>query len=354
MGRRTFYINWLIILTSVLLLALGLVTLLSIDRSYFSQQLIFGVIGIGLMIFFARINFSIYPYLDRVILIFSIIFLCLSYLGPNVRGATRWLMIGPLSIQPSEFVKPFFLLGIASLMVRFPPTKLIRIVAHTVLFVVTFTIVLRQPDLGSALVYASMWITVIVLAGLPLKYIVGSLLSVLGLLPILYQFLHEYQKLRIVTFLDPLHDPQGSGYNAIQSMISVGSGQLFGRGFGRGTQSLLQFLPERHTDFIFASFSEEFGFIGGFILLIIFFVLLLQLLMEASKKFNYSVEFLYLVGFFAQMLTHIVINVGMNMGIVPITGITLPFVSYGGSSLLTTCIALGIAIAAIQPQRQFE
>jgi rod shape determining protein RodA len=239
-------------------------------------------------------------------------------------------------------------------MVRYPPVKIKNILLHTGLFAVVFLIIVRQPDLGSALVYLSMWLGLLVLAGIPLKYIIGAI-SLGGIsLPIIYELLHDYQKKRISTFLNPLLDPKGAGYNAIQAMISVGSGQLFGRGFGRGTQSLLRFLPERHTDFIFASFSEEFGLIGSLVLLLIFFFMFLRLLKQASRKVNEPLAYLYISGLFIMLFTHVVINVGMNIGIVPITGITLPFVSAGGSSLITVFIGLGIYVSAIQRQRPYE
>lgn len=353
MGNRTVYLNWLIIIPTIILISLGLATLLSIDQSAFWQQLFFVVFGIGLFWITSRLNFSVFQYLDKFLLGFCIIFLLVSYLGPNIRGATRWISIGTFNLQPSEFVKPIFLLAISSLLVRYPPTKLKHVLMHSGIFLTIFIIILRQPDLGSALVYVSMWCVLIILAGLPLRYIMVALALFLLALPVSYGVLHDYQKLRIVTFLNPGSDPRGAGYNAIQSMISVGSGKLVGRGFGRGTQSLLEFLPERHTDFIFASFAEEFGFIGGALLLFVFFILLIQLLKQAKVKDPASIEFLFTVGFFTMLLTHIIINVGMNMGIVPITGITLPFVSYGGSSLLATLMGLGLVMAASQEQKQY-
>lgn len=353
MGNRTFYLNWLIIIPTIVLICLGLATLLSLDQSVFWQQLFFVFVGIGLFLVCSRLNFSVFQYVDKFLIAFCVIFLLASYFGPTIRGATRWISIGFFNLQPSEFVKPLFLLGISSLLIRYPPIKLKNIVLHFGIFLTIFSIVLKQPDLGSALVYVAMWCVLIVLAGLPLRYIMLALSVFIISLPISYNILHDYQKLRIVTFLNPGSDPQGAGYNAIQSMISVGSGKLVGRGFGRGTQSLLEFLPERHTDFIFASFAEEFGFFGGTILLFIFFILLIQLLKQAKAKEIYSMEFLFITGYFTQLITHVVINVGMNMGIVPITGITLPFVSYGGSSLLASLIGLGLVMAASHPQKQY-
>ncbi len=308
----------------------------------------------GALLFFSKVDFSLYQYIDRFLYIGGILFLLVSYLGPNVRGATRWLVIGEFQLQPSELFKPFFLVSIASLMLRYPPTKWRNIIAHAVLFIIPFLIVLKQPDLGSALVYASTWIAIILMAGIPLRYIAGAVVSAIILIPTSYELLWEYQKLRILTFINPLLDPRGAGYNAIQSMIAVGSGKLFGRGFGRGTQSLLQFLPERHTDFIFATFTEEFGFLGALILLAAFFFLLLQIIKLGSSRDSQTLAFLYISGFFMLLLTHVVINIGMNIGVLPITGITLPFVSAGGSSLISLFIGLGICMSASQKQRDYD
>ena len=222
---------------------------------------------------------------------------------------------------------------------------------HLGLFLIPFLLIFKQPDLGNAIVYLSTWVALIMAAGLPLIVFALAVVGGTVIMPLGYRLLHEYQRLRIQTFINPLLDPRGAGYNAIQAMIAVGSGQLFGRGFGRGTQTLLKFLPEFHTDFIFASFTEEFGFMGGFVLLLLFFVLLWQLLQVAQKQPPTSMSFLYLVGFFTLIFTHVIINIGMNMGVVPITGITLPFVSSGGSSLLSLWVGLGIVFASFQKNR---
>lgn len=351
MGRRVFTLDWVVFATIVVLTTLGLVTQLSISSLYFYQQLIYGVLGVGLFFIFSRIDFGIYAYLTKFILMGSILFLLLSYLGPNVRGATRWLELGVVRIQPSEFVKPFFILGLSSLIISFPLTKLRHILMHSGVFLIFFFLVFRQPDLGNGIIYMAMWLGLMIVGGVPIRYLLGGILSVILLGPTIYNLLHEYQRLRIITLLSPEIDPQGAGYNALQSMISVGSGQLLGRGFGRGTQSLLQFLPERHTDFIFATFAEEFGFLGAGILLLLIFILLYRMLKQAEKLNSEDVAHLFIVGLFIQISVHVIINVGMNLGILPVTGITLPFVSYGGSSLLATYMSFGIYMSALRYAR---
>lgn len=354
MGKRTFYFDGIVFVALILLVSFGLITILSIDTNLFYQQLVFAGVGFALFILFTRIDFSLYYYIDKIFYVGIILFLLISYIGPNIRGATRWIQIGNISLQPSELIKPFFLLCMSSFLVRYPPVKFKNLIIHLFLFGVVFLTVLRQPDLGNAIIYLSMWIGIVIIAGIPLRYITGASLILTIFLPLIYGLLHDYQKLRLLIFINPLLDPRGAGYNAIQSMISVGSGKLFGRGFGRGTQSLLQFLPERHTDFIFASFTEEFGFVGGAILLGVFFILLFRILYQANKKSANQLSFLFLTGTFIQLFTHIIVNVGMNIGIIPITGITLPLLSSGGSSLIGTLVGLGIYMSAIQDSRYSE
>lgn len=345
MGRGNFNFDWLIFVPALLLLCLGLVTLLSLDRAFFSQQVIYAFVGLGLFIVFSRIDFTIYRYVDRWIYAGCIIFLLLTFLGPNVRGSTRWLQIGGAQVQPSELVKPFLLLSWASFFIKNHPTKLRSVGIHLGLFLLPLILVFRQPDLGNAIVYAMVWLTVIIMAGVPLRYLFSGGVLAGVMLPLGYRVLHNYQRLRLLTFLDPFLDPKGAGYNAIQSMIAVGSGMFFGRGFGRGTQTILKFLPEHHTDFIFAALGEEFGFVGAGAVLGLFFILLWRILTHLQQAMANQLAYLYLAGFFMQIFVHVVINIGMNVGVLPITGITLPFVSYGGSSLLSLWMGLGIAVA---------
>lgn len=350
MGRYAGNFEWLIFGPALLLVSLGLITLLSINPDFFYQQLLFSVVGLGLFWIFARIDFELYHYLDKFIYGGCVLFLLMTYLGPSVRGSTRWIEINFLRIQPSELVKPFLILAFSSFLIRYPPTKLRNVLYHLGFFLVPFILVFIQPDLGNALVYLSFWFTLMLLSGIEMVYIAGGAFLAMVVVPLGYQMLRDYQKLRLATFLNPFLDPRGAGYNAVQSMIAVGSGMLWGRGFGRGTQSLLKFLPEHHTDFIFAALVEIFGFAGGIVVLAIFLLLFWRLLKLAREHQLDSLIFLYIVGLFTQLFTQVVINIGMNLGIVPITGITLPFISYGGSSLLTTWIALGILVSALKKQ----
>lgn len=270
------------------------------------------------------------------------VFLLLSYFGPSVRGATRWIMLGSAQLQPSELSKPLFLLAFSYFLAKYSPRKLQYIPMHVILICIPFILVFRQPDLGSGIVYGTFWLSMMLAAGLPVAIIVIGLIGGSFAFPALWMSLLPYQRQRISTFINPALDPGGAGYNALQAMIAVGSGQLFGRGLGRGTQSHLRFLPEHHTDFIFATLIEEFGLLGGILLLSFYGLLLTRIIMPLMGTVKHTGVFIYSIGLFSMLLSQIFINVAMNMGLVPITGITLPFVSYGGSSILSLSIAFGL------------
>ncbi len=276
----------------------------------------------------------------------------LTFLGPNVRGSTRWLEIMGFRLQPSEIVKPFLILCWTSFLIKYPPDKLRNVFKNIGLFLLPWILVFRQPDLGNAIVYFGIWLTAIILSGLPWKYIIGGGLIGIISLPLSYNLLQHYQQLRLLIFFNPGLDPKGAGYNAIQAMIAVGSGSWFGRGFGRGTQSLLKFLPEFHTDFIFASFSEEFGFIGALLLIVLYFVLLWQILKVASNLIANQRAFIFTVSIFTLIFIQMVVNIGMNLGLMPITGITLPLMSLGGSSLISIWVGLGILTASLNERKR--
>lgn len=205
-------------------------------------------------------------------------------------------------------------------------------------------LVLKQPDLGSSLVLMFIWGSMILVSGIRLKHFVvltllGGLLLTLG-----WILLADYQKARLETFINPELDPRGAGYNVLQSMVAVGSGGVWGKGIGHGSQSQLNFLPEKHTDFIYAVITEELGLVGGSLILFLY-ALLLYRIERIAKRARDNTGYLIAVGLFAYFLVQILINVGMNMGLLPVTGLPAPFVSYGGSSLLASCIGVGILLS---------
>lgn len=349
MGRRTYDIDWL---SSILLLCLGLFgvfLLLTIDSSLFRSQILFLALGFLLLWVVSRVHVAILWWLAPAAYVISILLLIATYFFPEIRGSARWIVIGGFQIQPSELVKPLMLLATARFIATHPPRVMKYLPMHIVLFLVPFLLIFKQPDFGTSLVYASMWFAMMLAGGLRLSLVaIGGVVGFfLG--PVVWNALAAYQKSRVITFLNPALDPQGAGYNAIQAMIAVGSGQLFGRGLGRGTQSHLRFLPEFHTDFIFATLIEELGFVGGFVLFLLYGLLLWRILSPLVKgKISHIFPYVFSIGVFAMILSQVFINAGMNMGLIPITGITLPLVSYGGSSLLSISITFGLLWAVLQ------
>ena len=330
-------------LAMILALTFGLVGILSTNRPAFGRQVIFALTG--LFIYTAASLFD-YRLLKRVSIGFYMAvlgLLCLVLIsGAVTRGAVRWLEVGARQFQPSEFSKITLILILAFLLQRHPGfLSLKKFLVALVLTLVPVVLVYFQPDLGTSIILLTIFLGMLVTAGLKPQHLFLMMASGLGLLVPLWSLLKDYQRQRIISFLNPALDPLGSGYNVLQSQIAVGSGQIWGRGFGRGTQSHLQFLPEHYTDFIFASLSEEWGFVGALLLLGFFVVLLVRILktaQEASDNFGTLIA----VGVFSFLLPQLFINVGMNLGLMPITGIPLPLISYGGSSLWVTMIALGL------------
>ncbi len=349
MGRIFGRIDAVSTVIIICLASVGLFLLLSINQTLFFQQAMFLLIAALLLLVIARTDWSILWWVAPIGYVGSVVFLLLSYLGPEIRGAQRWIMIGPMQLQPSELVKPFLILAFARLMAQYPPRNLRFIPLHVILFLIPFLLVLKQPDLGSSIVYAGFWVSMLLAAGFSLEVFVVAMIGAVFLLPFGWHVLAPYQQSRILTFINPAIDPKGAGYNALQAMIAVGSGQFFGRGLGRGTQSHLRFLPEFHTDFIFATLIEELGFVGGAFILFGYGLLLWRVIAPLVRGMVEDIfPFAFCVGVFATILTQVFINAGMNMGLIPVTGITLPFISYGGSSLLSLAISFGFLWALLR------
>lgn len=338
--------DYFLFLSMFLILVFGLVVLLSTNPEAFSRQVIFALTGlllyVGVSLFDYRWlrNFSSSLYLGMLGLLGLVL---LS--GVVTRGAVRWLEVGVgqfRQFQPSEFSKIALVLVLATfLQSRGGFLSFKNFLLSVVLTVVPVVLVYFQPDLGTSIILLTIWLGVIIASGAKPTHLFLMLATGLGLLVPLWSVLKDYQRQRIIHFLNPVADPLGGGYNVLQSIIAVGSGQIWGRGFGRGTQSHLKFLPESYTDFIFASLSEEWGFVGS-LLLVLFFAVLLTRILLVAKNAPDNFGNLIAIGVFSFLLPQVFINVGMNLGIMPITGIPLPLVSYGGSSLWVTMIALGL------------
>lgn len=320
---------------AILLCCFGILVINSVAPSLVLAQVTFYIIGVVIFLLFSRIDYRIYQYLAKIIYILVVALLLATLLfGDESRGSTRWVEIVGFRLQFSEILKPFLITSLAWF-ATISPTKAVA------LGVIPVVLVLKQPDLGSGVIYSLGVGAIIFVSGISLVYLFIAVISLIAFLPLGWNLLADYQKRRILTFLNPNLDPLGSSYNAIQALIAVGSGQLLGWGLGRGTQSQLLFLPEHHTDFVFAALAEEMGFLGSAILLFIYFVLIWKM-WNISFKAESLFGKLIGVGIVAMLLGQVFINVGMNLGIVPVTGITLPLVSYGGSSVLATFVGLGI------------
>ncbi len=343
-----------ILLTSVLMLSiLSLFVMYSTDggeilfhtKSHFSKIILF----FPLMIFIAFFNIKWwhnFSYLFYVSVILLLIYV--SFFGIKSSGSRRWMDLYLFNLQPSELMKIAIILCLAKYYHRIKienVNSITSIMTVVTIILIPIIMVLSQPDLGTSILIAASGLIVLWLGGVKIKYFIYSFIVFLISLPFVISFLKPYQKLRILTFLDPDRDPLGAGYQIIQSKIAIGSGGLDGKGFLKGTQSYLDFLPEKHTDFIFTLFSEEFGFIGSVALLILYSIIIIRILrIGAISRSNFSRLFCF--GFAFAIFIYIVVNLSMVLGLLPIVGSPLPIMSYGGSSMLATMIGFGIVLSA--------
>lgn len=340
---------WLI--TPVILLSsLSLLTLVATSPSEAASQGMFLVVAAIAFFIVSKIDLVIFFSTQKITYILSNIFLLLPFaFGLTSRGANRWLQFGEFSLQPSELVKPFLFITFAYLATS---SQKYTIPLLILTLSVPWLIIFFQPDLGTALVLGMGWL-VVFLSRISIKTtILGIIAFMILILPIYSFILLPYQKERLQTFVDPYADPLGKGYHVIQSIIAVGSGGVVGRGLGHGTQSELQFLPENHTDFIFASISESFGFIGSFTVILLYIIILGRIYKISQLTSDPAVS-LWSLAVMGSLAFQIFVNIGMNIGIAPVTGITLPFLSYGGSSLLSLGVTLGLLNRAVAKQASF-
>lgn len=350
-NKYGFPIDWGLLAPVIVLVIVGLTSLFSIQPELFRSQFIFFLVSFVAYLFFSQVDLEILKQYSIPIYIFSfVILLLLLFLGTESRGAMRWFTIFGVSIQLSEIVKPFLALSFAAFLSSSKHNFKTLMYSFLLLLPIAFFIY-KQPDLGNAILFILAYLGTIFIFGFPLRYFIAGLLTVGILSPIFWNFLHDYQRQRVMTFLYPSQDPLGTSYNAIQAIIAIGSGQFFGRGLSQGTQSTLQFLPEKHTDFIFAKISEDLGFIGAIVVLGAVAFLLYRMYLIFLKSEEPFIKVFVLCSFFF-FFTQAFINIGMNLGLLPIVGVTLPFVSYGGSSLLSSFIFLGLLTSAKRLERK--
>ncbi len=343
-----------ILLVCILLLGfISLTTMYSTDggkvlfhtKSHFTKLVVFT----AMMLIISFINIKYWFAIGYLSYLVVIGLLFATYLfGITSSGSQRWINLYFINLQPSELMKIFIILCLAKYFHRMKienVNSLYTILTSLIIIILPMGLVIVQPDLGTSLLIGISGIAVLWFAGINHKYFIYTMLGFVISLPFIIAFLKPYQKLRVLTFLNPDRDPLGAGYQIIQSKIAVGSGGIFGKGFLKGTQSYLEFLPEKHTDFIFTLFSEEFGFIGSAFLLIIYAIIIYRIVaIGASSRSYFAKIFCYSFG--AAIFVFITINMSMVLGLLPIVGSPLPIMSYGGSSMLATMIGFGIVMSA--------
>ena len=351
--KRSFFglrhIDPVLIAAILPLLGAGLITMKSFigDTLFFERQIVW--IGLALLLFFV---FSLFDYrflrkTGSVMTLYIVsvgLLLLLFILGSVFKGAQSWFDFGLFAFQPSDPIKIVVIIFLAKYFSRrhVEIANVRHIIVSGMYIGLIFLLVFLQPDFGSAVIIGLIWFGMVLVSGLSRKHLgILIMLGVLiggGLWTFVFQ---DYQKERIVSFLNPMADIQGTGYNAFQSMVAVGSGELLGKGVGYGTQSRLKFLPEYETDFIFAAFAEEWGFVGVLLVLVLFGIVMWRIL-RIARQGSTNFEVFFGLGVALLFLSHFVIHIGMNIGLLPVTGTTIPFMSYGGSHLMTEFIALGI------------
>jgi rod shape determining protein RodA len=345
-------LHWPLLLAVTAIASVGFLMLYSVAGGsldpWAARQIVRFLVGLVILVAFAMIDIRLwmamaYPFYVACVFLLLVV----QFMGKIGKGAERWIDLGVIQIQPSELMKLALVLALA----RYfhgksydDAIKLRSLIAPLVLIGVPVVLVLMQPNLGTATILCFIGACVLFVSGLRWWLIVLALASVAAAVPVAWEFLHDYQKQRVLTFMDPSRDPLGAGYNITQANIAMGSGGLFGKGFMNGTQSQLDFLPEKHTDFIFVMLGEEFGLAGCLILMGLYVVVLgigLSIGLGARAHFSRIVA----LGLTMNVLAYILINMAMVMGLIPVVGIPLPLVSYGGTAMLTVMMGFGILMS---------
>ncbi len=345
--------DWVLLGLVLIICATGIVNLYSAGYNrgegtpLYVKQLYWLAVGLGVM--FVTLTYD-YRYLEKLsypVYIISILLLvAVMFGGKMVAGSRRWLPLGPFAFQPAELAKIAIILALAAYFnrrARMEAMGLKDLIIPGVMVLIPVALIIKQPDLGSGILVALVAGSMILFVGVRWRTLLGCGLTLVLLSPVIWHFLKDYQRQRVLTFLNPEKDPLGAGYHILQSMIAVGSGQFWGKGFLQGTQSQLYFLPEQHTDFVFSVFAEEWGFVGSAALLLLFTALALwglSVARDCKERFGH----LLAVGVTALIFWQIFINLCMVTGFMPVVGIPLPLFSYGGSSLITTLLGVGFLL----------
>ena len=346
-------LDYTLLISVILLSVVSLLVMYSTDggeilfhtKNHFLKLAVF----FPLMIFVAFFNIKFWHNFSYIIyFIVMLLLIYVSFFGIKASGSQRWMDVYFFVLQPSELMKIAIIMCLAKYYHRLKVENVNSFTSITIVLsviIIPTIFVVSQPDLGTSILIALSGLIILWLGGVKIKYFIYSFITFLISLPFIISFLKPYQKLRILTFLDPDRDPLGAGYQIIQSKIAIGSGGLDGKGFLKGTQSYLDFLPEKHTDFIFTLFSEEFGFIGSVGLLILYCIIIFRIIRIGSiSRSNFARLFCF--GYAFAIFIYIVVNLSMVLGLLPIVGSPLPIMSYGGSSMLSTMIGFGIVLSA--------
>lgn len=351
MIRTLRSMDWVLLTCLLCLAVLGMITLYAAVHQggpgLWQRQLIFW--GLGLVVLFILcfvplriLGLSCWP----VYLLALLLLILVPVLGDVQMGARRWLHLGAFNLQPSEIMKWALMLVMANWFASREARSAIDLSFALLLFVTPAALIVNQPDLGTTLVILFATTAMLIAAGLPWRWFGMAVIAAFAAVPALWHFMHGYQKKRVLTLLDPQSDPLGAGYHVIQSTIAIGSGGLFGKGFLQGTQARLHFLPEQHTDFIFSVLAEEGGFIAVSLLLLLYAILITRILV-ISQRAHSRFASLICIGVASIFMLYIVVNIGMVSGLLPVVGLPLPFISYGGSALVTMLAALGLVMRVV-------
>lgn len=346
-------LNWALILALSFLAAVGLAAQYSVAGGSWSpwaeRHALRFIMGLGVLIAISAVPLQVWMRVAYPVYGVALAALVLvPFIGTEALGARRWLPLGPLSFQPSELMKLALALALARYFQDVRPERLwhpLPLLPPVTLIAVPMALILKQPDLGTAVMLVFLGGGILLMAGVHILYFVGGAVSLGVAVPQVLPLLHDYQRRRIDSFLDPTGDPLGAGYHVMQSKIAMGSGGVVGKGFMAGTQSQLDFLPEKHTDFIFTTIAEEWGFVGS-VAVIAMFAFLLVVLFSMSLAIASRAGRLLVCSSMLSIFTAAVVNIGMVSGLLPVVGIPLPFVSYGGTSMLTLQLGLGLAMCA--------
>ncbi len=352
--KRTRDFDWLLLIIMFAIFAIGLTAIYSATKSRnlpFAESFLLRQLnwmGVGIVLLILSISISYQRFIDVAYILYGInvalLFLVLV-LGHTALGAQRWFSIGGFAFQPSEFIKLSLILALSSYVStkKDAMAEFKNMIIPLMLLAIPFALVLLQPDLGTAILLIPIFLVIMAASGAKLKYLGGMILIGLAGLPLFWYFLRDYQRQRLLVFINPNIDPLGAGYTIIQSKIAVGSGGLFGKGWLNGTQNQLNFLPERHTDFIFSVIGEEWGFLGSIALVLMYFFIVkkaFNMVSRTSDLYGKTIA----SGIGVMIGLQVVINIAMTIGLMPVVGIPLPLVSYGGSSLIATVVAIGLLI----------